>query len=148
MSSIEGEGEAYLTRLRQWLPTAVLIASSLALQGCTLLMVGAAAGAGAGAVSYVGNEVRATHEVTVDRAWEATQTAYGELGFPVISGKSRKDALGGTLAARNAQDQLVSVRLIRQSDSLTEIRVRIGTFSTAANRAAAQVTYDRIRARL
>ena len=127
---------------------AVVLGGALALQGCALFVVGAAVGAGAGAVSYTGNELRVTHDVTVDRAWGAAEAACKDLGFPVITGKSHKDAIGGTLVARNATDQPVEVQLIRQTDKLTEIRIRVGTFSTSANRASAQLLYDKLKTRL
>ena len=132
-------------RLQNWATGAAMLFGAVVLQGCALLVVGAAVGVGA--VSYVGNELRVTQEVTVDRAWDAAQGALAELKIPIISGKSHKDATGGTLIARNARDQEVQIQFVRQSDRLTEIRVRIGIFDTAANRAAAQLVYDKMRAR-
>ncbi len=40
--------------------------------GCALLLVGTAAGAG---VSYIGNELRATKDVTVDQACQEAEEA-------------------------------------------------------------------------
>jgi uncharacterized protein DUF3568 len=127
---------------------AALLAVAVALQGCVLFVAGAAAGAGAGVVSYSGNELRVTHEVGLDRAWDAANGALQESQYPVIAGETHKDAAGGVLLARTSKDQPVRVRLARQSDQLTEIRIRVGTFSTAANHAAAQLLYEKIKTRL
>ena len=124
----------------------LLLAGMMAWSGCALFLVGAAAGAGAAGVSYAGNELRATQEVSVDRAWAAGERTLTELQFPIIA--RQKDATGGTLSARNAKDQPIKVSLIRQSDRLTEIRVRVGTFDTTANRTTAQLIWDKLSARL
>jgi hypothetical protein len=135
-------------KANHWMAPLVGAIVALAGQGCALLVVGAAAGAGAGTVSYVGNELRVTREVTVDRAWEAAHAAVRELEFVVIPGETRKDATGGILTARNAKDQPVKIQLLRLSDRLTEIRIRVGIFSTSANRAAAQLLYDKMKLRM
>jgi hypothetical protein len=135
-------------------PGKILVGASLcaligALQGCVpLLVAGVAAGAAAGTVSYVSNELRVVHEVTVDRAWDAGQAAMKELQFIVLSSESRKDATGGIIRGRNAKDQPVSIQLIRQTDKMTEIRVRVGTMNTAANRDVAQLLYNTMKSRL
>lgn len=133
---------------RKWLVVLALGAGLLAAQGCALLLVGAAAGAAGGTVSYLGNELQVTHEVSVDRAWNAAVAAVNEFQFPVNQSKSHKDGTGGLLLARNSSGQDVVVRIIRQTDRLTEIRVRVGTFDTAQNRATAQLLYDKMRAKM
>ena len=130
-------------KMRLMVLIAVLSGAVVYSTGCALILVGTAAGAG---VSYVGNELRATKEVAVDRAWQAAEYALKELQFPVIS--SQKDATGGILKARNAKDQPVKVRIIRVSDHLTEVRISVGTFSTAENRATAQLIWDKMVAHL
>jgi hypothetical protein len=125
-----------------------LLLCGLLSQGCALLLVGAAAGAAGGTVSYIGNELRVTQETTVDKAWNAASASVNELQFHVVAEKSHRDATGGALCARNSKDQLVKVQLIRQTDRLTEIRIRVGTFDTAANRASAQLVYDKMRAKM
>ena len=117
-------------------------------QGCALFVVGAAAGAGAGTASYMGNEMRITREVSMDKAWAAANDSVHELQFRIDRSKTAKDAMSGTLSAVTAQDQPVRIQLFRQSDRLTEIRVRVGTFDTTANRQSAQLIYDKINTRL
>jgi ABC-type anion transport system duplicated permease subunit len=132
----------------KWIGLGALLAGIVAAQGCALFLVGAAVGAGAGTVSYMGNELRTTQEVGMDRAWTAANATMQEMQYRVIQDKTVKDATGGTVYARNAKDQPVRVQLIRQSDRVTEIRVRVGTFDTAANRQTAQLFYDKMKARL
>jgi hypothetical protein len=128
---------------------AAMLAGMVAAQGCTLFLLSAAAGgAGAGTVSYMGNELHVTRGVSVDRAWNAANAAMQDLQFRVVQDKTVKDATGGTLYARNAKDQYINIQLIRQSDSVTEIRVRVGTFDTTANREMAQLVYDKMTGHL
>jgi hypothetical protein len=134
-------------KVGKYMGMAVLLCGLLC-QGCALLLVGAAAGAAGGTVSYLGNELRVNHETTVDKAWNAASAALSELQFHVVAEKSYKDATGGTLNGRNAKDQPVKIQLIRQTDRLTEIRIRVGTFDTAANRSAAQLLYDKMRVKM
>ena len=117
-------------------------------QGCALFLIGTAAGAGAGTVSYVGNELRVTHEVKLDRAWDVANATMKDMEYITIPSETHKDVISGVLRGRNAKDQKVVVQLLRQSDKLTEIRVRVGVFTTDANRAAAQMFYDKMKARL
>ena len=135
-------------RLKEFALAVVLVPSLIAVQGCALFVVGAVAGAAAGTVSYVGNELRTTQDVSIDKAWSAANGAVQELQFAVVADKTSKDATGGTLTARNAKDQQVRVQLIRTSDRVTEIRIRVGTFDTTANRATAQLVWDKMKARL
>ena len=134
-------------KIRNLVALSAMLMGLVMLNGCALFVVGAAVGAGAGGVSYMSNELRATQNVTVNDAWKAANAAMQELQFVVIPGKSVKDATGGTLYGHNAQDQPIRIQLLRQSDSVTEIRVRVGTFDTAANRETAQLIYDKLKTR-
>ena len=133
--------------LRRFLLFVVALPVVVLAQGCALFLIGAAAGAAAGTVSYVGNELRVTQEVGVNRAWDAANAAVGELEFSATASKSHKDATGGMLYARNARSQEIKIELFRQSDRMTEIRVRVGVFDTKANRAMAQLVYDKMKTR-
>ena len=135
-------------RPKEFIVALILVLSLVATQGCALLVVGAVAGAAAGTVSYVGNELHVTQQVSVDKAWSAANEAVRELQFPVIADKTSKDATGGTLTARTSKDQQVRVELSRTSDRITEIRIRVGTFDTTANRSTAQLIWDKMKARL
>ena len=130
------------------LVSASAILTCMLAQGCALFVVGAAVGAGAGTASYMGNELRATREVSIDRAWAAANDAMHELQFRIDQTKTAKDAMSGTLQAVTAQNQPVRIQLLRQTDRLTEIRVRVGTFDTTANRQSARLVYDKMSAHL
>jgi hypothetical protein len=135
-------------KLNKWGILAVLTAGLMTAQGCALFVVGAAVGAGVGTASYIGNEFRITREVSLDNAWSAANDAVKELEFRVDKTKTIKDAMSGTIEAMTAQNQPVHVQVLRQSDKLTEIRIRVGTFDTTANRQSAQLVYDKMKARL
>jgi hypothetical protein len=135
-------------RLKELALGVILVSSLMAGQGCALFFVGAVAGAAAGTVSYVGNELRTTQDVGLDKAWSAANATLQEMQFPMVADKTYKDATGGTLTARTAKDQQVRVQLLRISDRNTEIRIRVGAFDTSTNRAAAQLVWDKMKARL
>jgi hypothetical protein len=112
--------------------------------GCALFVVGAGATAGAGAVAYHGNELRAVRDVPVERAWEAANAAMKEMEFTIIPAETRKDVTGGVVKGRNAADQVVQIKLLRQTDRVTEIRVRVGVLTSQENLNAGQMLFDKM----
>ena len=133
---------------RNWLLGLAVVVTMVAAQGCALFLIGAGAGAAVGAVSYAGNELRTIQGVSLDRAWDAAHGAMRDMEFTIIPAETHKDGTMGLLQGRNARDQRVRIQLLRQTDTITEIRVRVGEFETAANKAAAQALYDKMKARL
>ena len=123
--------------------TICILAAITLFQGCALFLVG---GAAAGGYSYVKNTLHVTHEVSLDKAWNAANYAFKQEGL--IATESKKDASSGKLSARNAQDQEVVIEVIRKTDNATEIQISVGTFETKANRAGAQQLYDKMKKRL
>lgn len=114
-------------------------------QGCALLLLGGvAAGAAYGTVKYVNNTLQVTQEVSLDKAWSAANTALKELQMPVTA--STKDGASGKLEARNAQDQPVTIQMIRKTDRVTEIQITVGTFDSSGNRTEAQQINDKMQA--
>ena len=81
---------------------------------------------GAGTVAYVGGELKTVEEVTLNRAWNATQKAMNNLGFTITS--KEKDAFNSKLIAKSVANKIIKIKLNRQSNMLTEIRIRVGTF--------------------
>ena len=132
----------------KWGIWALIMAGVMASQGCALFVVGAAAGAGAGTASYIGNELRVTRPISFELAWSAARETVKELEFRVDESKTVKDALSGTLEATTAQNQPVRIQILRPSDTLTEIRIRVGTFDTDANRRSEQLIYDKMNKHL
>jgi len=96
--------------------------------GCPAIFVGAAAGgaAGAGTVAYIGGELKSIEEVSLNRAWKATERAMRDLDFRITD--KAKDALDAQLKASGADGKKIEVALKSISKSRTEIRVRVGTF--------------------
>jgi hypothetical protein len=104
-----------------------LLSSVLTLaSGCAVLVVGAAAGAGAGAVVWVRGELRSSEAVSFDKAWDASQAGLKDLEYAVT--EKQKDATEAKLTARGAGDKKIQVTLVKQSGTVTEIRIRVGTF--------------------
>ena len=90
----------------------------------TVFLIGGAAGAGT--VAYVGGDLKSTEEVSLNRAWNATQKAMKDLEFTITS--KEKDAFNGQLIAKGVANKIIKIKLNRQSNMLTEIRIRVGTF--------------------
>jgi len=108
--------------------------------GCAALLIGGAAGAGA--VAYVSGELKSTEEVAINRAWEAASKAMDDLEFAVTS--KEKDAFFGQLIARGAGDKKIRVKVKKQSDTVTEIRIRVGMF---CDESMSRQILDRIKKR-
>jgi hypothetical protein len=125
---------------------ALMLAGMALVQGCALLLLGgAAAGAAYGTVKYVNNTLDVTQEVSLDKAWKAANAALKELQMPVTA--TTKDGATGRLEAVNAQNQPVVIQTIRKTDTVTEIRITVGTFESTVNQTEAQQIYDKMKAR-
>jgi len=98
--------------------------------GCALLVVGAAAGAGAGGYAYVNGEVKTTESASLDKLWDATLAAMKDLEYPVIN--QSKDALQAQLTARTSSDKKITINLKKLSPGATELRIRVDTFGDEA----------------
>ncbi len=109
---------------RHLLLTSLLGLSLLINSGCPALLLGGAAGAGS--VAYITGELKSTEEVPMSRAWRATQKTMNDLGFAITS--MEKNAFYGQITAVGAGDKKVKVKLERQSDKLTGIKIRVGMF--------------------
>jgi hypothetical protein len=110
--------------------------------GCALLLIGGGAAAGAGTVAYIKGELRTTQEISFERAWNATIGALKELGFAIT--QDEKDTLSGMIVARGADDQKIIIHLKKESEKLTEIRIRVGAFGDEAR---SQLILDNIKAK-
>jgi uncharacterized protein DUF3568 len=109
-----------------------LLASVLVLSGgciAPVLILGGVA-VGAGAVVYVNGELKDTEAVTYDNAYDATLAAMSDLKYTVVS--QQKDVLTAQIMARSASDTKIQVTLNKQSGTVTEIRIRVGTFGDEA----------------
>jgi len=113
---------------RQSLTAVMILLSLLLSSGCAALVVGGAAGAGA--VAYIRGELKSIEDVSLDQAFSAARQAMSDLELAVTS--SEKDAFNGELIARGAGDKKIVVKLKKQSDAVTEIKIRVGTFGDEA----------------
>ena len=93
--------------------------------GCTALIFGGGAVAGAGMVAYARGEIRVTEDVNLSRAWSATQSAVDDLALTVV--ERERDNLGARLVALDRDSNRVKVRL-EKLPRFTEIRIRVGFF--------------------
>lgn len=125
---------------RIWL---ALFALSLMLEGCTLLIAGAAGGAGAGTVAYVKGEFKATYAAPLNRTWEASLEALEALDIQVS--RAEKDAAGGTIEATRADGTSVKLSVTPGGPDTTTVKIRIGTFG---DQEASQAIHRQIAAQL
>ncbi len=94
-------------------------------QGCAVVLLGGAA-AGVGTVAFMRGELKSTQTIPFDLAWSATLATAEESGFLVI--KEQKDAFSAVLMLRDAKNRKIQINLKKESESLTEIGIRVGVF--------------------
>lgn len=78
-----------------------------------------------GAVIYVRGELQANFDRRFDVVSRTANKALTELQFSKI--EEKKDALVAILEARTAEDVRIYVKVEKQSESLTSVRIRAGT---------------------
>jgi hypothetical protein len=101
----------------------LLVGIALFSHGCVAAAVGVGA---AGTIAYVRGDLEVVESYSLDKVYQATETALDELELNVIS--KSKDALTGTINARDAQDKKVTITLKKVAEQTTSISIRIGTF--------------------
>jgi hypothetical protein len=119
---------------------AAAVIALLISSGCAMFLVGAGAAIGAGTLAYVEGELQAGDNVGLDHAWSATTQAMEDLKLKVT--QQQRDELGGQVIARTSDDKKVLIRLKKQSDSVTEFRIRVGTIG---DEALARLIHDKIK---
>ena len=95
--------------------------------GCLLVAAGAA---GAGTVAYVRGELDASLGNGYESVVQASNRAIDQLQFKKIS--ESKDALKAVLIARTASDKKVQITVIKVSETLTKVEIRVGVFGDQA----------------
>jgi len=111
--------------------------------GCTLLLLGAGAAAGAGTVAYLQGELRANQDAPLDKVLKAAEDSLKEMQYAVTE---RTEAAGrARLLARGAGDKRVDVHLKALTPNATEVRIRVGVFG---DEALSRQILERIRKRL
>jgi hypothetical protein len=92
------------------------------LNGCAAFLVGGAAGVGG--VYYVRGELRSTVAHNISSTWRATEAAARQLQLEVR--ESSADQTAAKLSAKNAAGSDITIRLVRESAQVTELRIRVG----------------------
>ena len=104
---------------------------------------GCASNGTSSAIAYVRGDLDATLSVPLESALRATNRAVTQLEFSKVS--ERKDFLLAIVVARNAADKKIEIRLERDADSTTKMKIRVGAFG---DEALAVATYTKISANL
>jgi hypothetical protein len=118
----------YLLQKSLFRSLAVFTCAALAsvLSGCVAVAVGAAGAVGAGTVAYVRGELSTTIEGKYDAVAQACHRAVEDLRLAKIS--QRTDALTTVVVARTATDKKVTITVTKSSESLAQVRIRVGVF--------------------
>ena len=116
------------------------VASLLFTSGCLAVVAGAGAGA---AVAYVRGDLQASLDASFGQALIAANQAVQQLQFAKVSEK--KDALEGTIIARNADDKKIEIRLENAGAEVAKVSIRVGTFG---NETLSLTVLEKIKANL
>lgn len=104
-----------------------LAGAAVSQTGCVAVAVGAAA---AGTVAYVRGQLEASLEGSYDNTVRASNRALAELKFTKVSEKG--DALKTFIVARTAADKKIEVDVIKVSDKVAKVQIRVGVFGDEA----------------
>ena len=102
------------------------MSSAVLVTGCVTRVVDNSSGPmrSSNTLMYADGRVKCAEPVSVDRARAATLAALKELQFGLVGDVTY--ATKQIITARTSTDKKVTVVLIKESDSLTQIRVRVG----------------------
>jgi len=111
--------------------------------GCLLLVAGAAAGGAAGGVAYVKGKSVNTVDGNPKQVAAATEKAFKEMDMVVVSNSS--STADAEIVARTARDVKIDVVAKADSEKLSTVYVRVGTFG---DEALQNQVLDKIKANL
>ena len=94
------------------------------LGGCFAAAVGGAVGAGS--VVYYQGQMKTKEIASLEQTWFAVVTAMDDLGFSII--EKEKDRISAKLIARTTSDKKVRIKLKYESETRTDMNVRVGIF--------------------
>lgn len=103
----------------------------------------ASAAVGAGTVAYVRGELKAGLDRPYATVLRAANNAIKDLEFTKDSEK--KDALVAVLMARTAEDRKIQIRISRESETLTNVEIRVDTFG---DEKLSHTIFEKIKAEL
>ena len=99
------------------------MASTVLVTGCVTRVVDNSTGP-TDSLMYLDGRVKCAEPVSLERARMATLTALRELQFGLVGDVAY--ATKQVITARTSTDKKVTVVLVKESDNLTQIRVRVG----------------------
>jgi hypothetical protein len=108
--------------------------------GC--LIAAAAVGTGA-TVAYVRGDLETTLDASPNQVADASVAAAKDLSLVVVSHDI--DGLGGKVVTRTADDTRIVIAIEGQSDKLSKVTIRVGTFG---DNAIQQRVMDKIKSEL
>ncbi|HEV8604364.1 MAG TPA: DUF3568 family protein [Tepidisphaeraceae bacterium] len=108
--------------------------------GC---LVAAAAGAAGGTVAYMKGDVEAVVDAGVERTFNATKAAMDDLKLPLMANWA--NAMEAHVEARVGTDNKATVNITGQSDKLSKVSIRVGTFG---DQGLSQAILEKIKANL
>ena len=109
----------------------VALASAAALSGCAgLIVTGAAAGAGAGAVLYAKGDLEATVEQSRAAVVDATRKAVEGEGLTIDRERETEDEW--IFDCRRGDGKEVTIKVKELTPSMSRIYIRVGTFGDEA----------------
>ena len=107
--------------------------------GCVFLFAGAA---GAGTVAYVGGDLEATSEKSVDEVYAAVEATCKELEFDIFE-HEKKEFTGMVMAMSDFGK--VTIRVKGKSPEETHVSVRVGTFG---DKGASKLIMDKLKPKI
>ncbi len=113
--------------LAKTLVWAALVMVLVVQPGCVIVAAGAA---GASTVAYVRGDLRASVDSDYESAVTASRRALDKMEFKII--EEKRDALTADFVARTALDKKVQIRVTKQGDETTMLRIRVGVFGDEA----------------
>jgi len=98
--------------------------------GCAAAVVGAAAAAGAGTYAYVNGQLKTSEAISYEKAQAAASAGLSDLGYNISA--TEHDAIKTKYTARGSGDKKVTVMVEKSSATVSEFRIRVGTFGDKA----------------
>ena len=118
----------------------LLILVLLLQSGCAGVLVAGGVALGAGTVAFINGELKSVEEVTLDRAYHASEQAMEDLDFVVIENEKVDNT--AKITALGSDKKHIYIKLVKKSSKLTEIRIRIATFG---NQALSRLILEKIK---
>lgn len=121
---IEGTSKKYIM-------TVGFIVSCLSFSGCTLLLLGAGAGAGVAGTTYVMGKLEDQVEAPVPKVQRASVAALKSLNLPVD--KVRGDKLAAEIESEVADKKKIWISIHSLTPSRSQITIRVGLLGDEAH---------------